>query len=118
MVLTLTFQLTNISRRIAIQIADIFEDIGVVQEGMMSIARPLQLIDHARRRAAAWCSEGRIEFEDVRFGYGREAGVLDGFTLTVKPGREASAWSAVRARASRPWSTCCCASSISKAVAS
>ena len=85
MVLTLTFHLTDISRRIAIQIADIFEDIGVVQEGMMSIARPLQLTDHPAAEPLV-VKQGRIEFKDVRFGYGREVGVLDGFTLTVSPG--------------------------------
>jgi ATP-binding cassette subfamily B multidrug efflux pump len=85
MVLTLTFHLTDISRRIAIQIADIFEDVGVVQEGMMSIARPLQLTDDAEAKPLA-VKEGCIEFRDVRFGYGREVGVLEGFNLTVQPG--------------------------------
>jgi ATP-binding cassette subfamily B multidrug efflux pump len=85
MVLPLTFQLTNISRTIAVQIADIFEDIGVVQEGMMSIARPLQLTDHAAAQPLV-VKEGCIEFNDVRFGYGRDVGVLDGFSLTIKPG--------------------------------
>jgi ATP-binding cassette subfamily B multidrug efflux pump len=96
MVLTLTFHLTDISRRIAIQIADIFEDIGVVQEGMMSIARPLQLIDHPNATSLL-VKEGRIEFQNVQFGYGRDTSaredgslrpyaVLDGFTLDVKPG--------------------------------
>jgi ATP-binding cassette, subfamily B, multidrug efflux pump len=85
MVLTLTFHLTDISRRIAIQIADIFEEVGVVQEGMMSIARPLQLTDHPEAKPLV-VKEGRIEFKDVRFGYGRDIGVLDGFTLAVRPG--------------------------------
>ena len=39
MVLPLTFQLTNMSRWIAFSVTDIFEEIGVVQEGMMTIAR-------------------------------------------------------------------------------
>jgi ATP-binding cassette subfamily B multidrug efflux pump len=85
MVLTLTFHLTDISRRIAIQIADIFEDIGVVQEGMLSIARPLQLTDHPEA-APLEIRQGGIEFKDVRFGYGRDTGVLDGFSLTIAPG--------------------------------
>jgi ATP-binding cassette subfamily B multidrug efflux pump len=87
MVLPLTFQLTNISRQIAVQIADIFEDIGVVQEGMLSIARPLQLVDHASAEPLV-INEGRIEFENLRFGYGRKSGdgVLNGFRLTVEPG--------------------------------
>jgi ATP-binding cassette subfamily B multidrug efflux pump len=32
--------------------------------------------------------EGRIAFEDVRFGYGRETGVLEGFSLVVRPGEK------------------------------
>jgi ATP-binding cassette subfamily B multidrug efflux pump len=87
MVLPLTFQLTNMSRQIAVQVADIFENIGVVQEGMMSIAQPLQLIDHTAAKPLV-VKEGRIAFENLRFGYGRESGVgvLDGFTLTVRSG--------------------------------
>ena len=33
-------------------------------------------------------SRGEIVFDDVRFGYGRETGVLQGFRLTVKPGEK------------------------------
>jgi len=87
MVLPLTLQLTNMSRQIAVQITDIFEDLGVVQEGMTTIARPLQLIDNPGA-VPLTVREGRIAFEDVRFGYGRETGVLDAFTLTVKPGEK------------------------------
>ncbi|HZS63067.1 MAG TPA: ABC transporter ATP-binding protein [Xanthobacteraceae bacterium] len=85
MVLTLTLQLTNISRQIAMRVADIFEEIGVVQEGMISIARPLQLTDRPDAKPLQ-VRQGRIEFKDVRFGYGRESGVLENFCLTVNPG--------------------------------
>jgi ATP-binding cassette subfamily B multidrug efflux pump len=87
MVLPLTLQLTNMSRQIATQITDIFEDIGVVQEGMITIAQPLRLIDSAGAKPLV-VREGRIAFEDVRFGYGRAAGVLQGFSLTVRPGEK------------------------------
>ena len=87
MVLPLTLQLTNMSRQIAIQIADLFEEIGIVQEGMMTIARPLQLVDQADARPLV-VSRGEVVFEDVRFGYGRDIGVLEGFSLTVKPGEK------------------------------
>jgi ATP-binding cassette subfamily B multidrug efflux pump len=87
MVLPLTFQLTNMSRMIAFQVTEIFEEVGVVQEGMMSIARPLQLVDRSGAAPLA-VREGKIAFEDVRFGYGRNTGVLDGFSLTVRPGEK------------------------------
>ena len=63
MVLPLTLQLTNMSRQIAMRITDIFEDIGVVQEGMMTIAQPLQLPDPAGALPLT-VREGRIEFQE------------------------------------------------------
>jgi ATP-binding cassette subfamily B multidrug efflux pump len=87
LVLPLTLQLTNMSRQIAVQITDLFEEIGIVQEGMITIAKPLQLVDPDGAKALEVC-EGKITFEDVRFGYGRETGVLEGFSLTVRPGEK------------------------------
>ena len=87
MVLPLTFQLTNMSRWVAFSVTEIFEEIGVVQEGMLTIAQPLQLTDRAGA-APLVVREARIDFEDVRFGYGRETGVIDGLTLTVRPGEK------------------------------
>jgi ATP-binding cassette subfamily B multidrug efflux pump len=87
MVLPLTLQLTNMSRQIALRITEIFEDIGVVQEGMLSIAQPLQLADPAHAKALT-VRTGRIEFKNVNFGYGRETGVLKNFNLTIEPGEK------------------------------
>jgi ATP-binding cassette, subfamily B, multidrug efflux pump len=96
MVLPLTLQLTNMSRQIAVQITDLFEEVGIVQEGMMTIARPLQLVDPPDAKPIVVLN-GSIAFENVRFGYGRKTSVhedgrpfsvLDGFTLTVRPGEK------------------------------
>jgi ATP-binding cassette, subfamily B, multidrug efflux pump len=87
MVLPLTLQLTNMSRQIAMRITEIFEDIGVVQEGMLTIAQPLQLPDPESAKPLT-VRDGRIEFKDVCFGYGREVGVLQNFNLTIKPGEK------------------------------
>jgi ATP-binding cassette subfamily B multidrug efflux pump len=87
MVLPLTLQLTNMSRQIAMRITEIFEDVGVVQEGMLSIARPLQLPDPADARPLT-VRAGRIEFAGVNFGYGRDTGLLQDFNLTIRPGEK------------------------------
>jgi len=87
MVLPLTLQLTNMSRQIAMRITEIFEDLGVVQEGMLTIAQPLQLPDPAGAQPLT-VSEGRIDFQNVNFGYGRETGVLQNFNLAIKPGEK------------------------------
>src|SRR5262249_9034705 len=87
MVLPLAFQLTSMSRWIAFSVTDIFEQVGVVQEGMMTIAQPLRLVDQPDARPPA-VAQGGIVFDHVRFGYGRETGVLDGFSLAIKPGEK------------------------------
>ena len=87
MVLPLTLQLTNMSRQIAMRITEIFEDVGVVQEGMITIAQPLQLPDPANARPLT-VRAGRIDFKNVNFGYGRDAGVLQNFNLTIYPGEK------------------------------
>ena len=75
------------SRQIAMRITEIFEDIGVVQEGMLTIAQPLQLPDPDNARPLT-VNAGRIDFKNVSFGYGREAGVLQNFNLTIHPGEK------------------------------
>jgi ATP-binding cassette subfamily B multidrug efflux pump len=87
MVLPLTLQLTNMSRQIAMRITEIFEDLGVVQEGMLTIAQPLQLPDPAGAQPLT-VSDGRIEFKNVDFGYGRDIGVLQNFNLTIHSGEK------------------------------
>ncbi len=87
MVLPLTLQLTNMSRQIAMRITEIFEDVGVVQEGMLTIAQPLQLPDPADAKPLT-VGAGRIEFKNVNFGYGRDVGVLQNFNLVIAPGEK------------------------------
>jgi ATP-binding cassette subfamily B multidrug efflux pump len=98
MALPLAWQIVNISGWVAWQVTAIFENIGVVQEGMMTIARPITLTDQPQAQALA-VTRGEIAFEDVRFHYGRtiaarEEGrphphaVLEGFSLTVRPGEK------------------------------
>ena len=87
MTLPLTWQIVNISGWVAWQVTNIFENVGVVQEGMMTIAKPIGLADR-KDATALTVPHGEIRFEDVRFGYGRETGVLNGFTLTVSPGEK------------------------------
>jgi len=52
---------------------------------MMTIARPIGLTDRPGA-ADLTVTRGEIAFTNVRFGYGRESGLIDGMNLTVKPG--------------------------------
>ncbi|MGE0749440.1 MAG: ABC transporter ATP-binding protein [Variibacter sp.] len=87
MALPLTWQIANVAGWVAFQVTQIFENIGVVQEGMAAIARPIALTDPLRAPDLE-VTRGELRFEDVQFGYGREVGVIDGLTLTVRPGEK------------------------------
>jgi ATP-binding cassette subfamily B multidrug efflux pump len=85
MALPLSWQIISIAGWVAMRVTEIFENIGVVQEGMMTIARPITLTDRADAGTLA-VPRGEIEFQDIRFGYGRESGLIDGLSLTIRPG--------------------------------
>ena len=87
MALPMTMQIISASGWVAWQVTDIFENIGVVQEGMLTIARPHTLVDQPDARTLK-VSRGEIRFENIRFGYGRETGLIDGLTLDVRPGEK------------------------------
>src|SRR5216684_2589803 len=87
MALPLAWQIVNIAGWVAWQITSIFENVGVIQEGMMTIARPITLTDPPGA-ASLEVTRGEISFEDLHFGYGRESGVIAGLNLIVQPGEK------------------------------
>ena len=87
MALPLAWQIVNAAGWVAHQVTTIFENIGVVQEGMSTIARPIALSDQPGAKALA-VTRGEVKFENVRFGYGRESGLIDGLSLTVRAGEK------------------------------
>jgi ATP-binding cassette subfamily B multidrug efflux pump len=87
MALPLAWQIVNIAGWVAWQITSIFENIGVIQEGMMTIARPIMLTDKSDA-AELKVTRGEIQFDDVSFGYGRASGVIEDLTLTVQAGEK------------------------------
>ena len=87
MALPMTIQIVSASHWVAWQVTTIFENVGVVQEGMLTIARPHMLVDKDEAKPLV-VSRGAVRFEDVIFGYGRDTGVIDRLTLDVKPGEK------------------------------
>src|SRR5215471_8746068 len=85
MALPLTWHIAAIAGWVAQNITTIFENIGVVQEGMRTIAVPRQMPDRPDA-VALQIARGAVRFERVRFGYGTAKGVLHGIDLSVAPG--------------------------------
>ncbi len=92
MVLPLTSQIIAMSGWVAYEVQGIFENIGLVQESMLSIAQPLQMQDGPQAKPLV-IREGRVAFEKVHFSYGRltksaTSDVIDNFSLEIQPGEK------------------------------
>ncbi|HWI35833.1 MAG TPA: ABC transporter ATP-binding protein [Burkholderiales bacterium] len=85
--LPLAWQVANQAGWVSWEVTGIFENIGVVQEGMQSIAVPHSGVDRKGARPLE-VSAGEVRFENVTFGYGRKdaAPVLNDLTLEIAPG--------------------------------
>jgi ATP-binding cassette subfamily B multidrug efflux pump len=91
----LTMRIVAMSGWILWVVAGIFENMGVVQEGMETISRPNQVLDKPEAKALA-VSKGDIRFDHVSFHYGqsvgagtlRPGGVIHDFNLHIKPGEK------------------------------
>jgi len=74
-------------------VAGIFENMGVVQEGMETISLPNLVVDR-RDSTDLLVHAGEIRFENVSFHYGqqlglaRTGGVIDDLSLTIAPGEK------------------------------
>jgi ATP-binding cassette, subfamily B, multidrug efflux pump len=87
MALPMTTQIISASHWVASQVTSIFENVGVVQEGMMTIARPHTLTDSEGAQPLR-VTRGEVRFDHVSFGYGRQSGLIEGLTLDVMPGEK------------------------------
>jgi ATP-binding cassette subfamily B multidrug efflux pump len=83
--LPLSWQMVNISGWVADSVTNIFENVGAVQDGMRSIALP-RLMPDKPDAATLRVERGAVRFENVRFGYGSERGVIHGIDLAIAPG--------------------------------
>ncbi len=87
MAIPLTWQIASAAGWVAVQVTDMFENLGTIQEGMMTIARPIALQDRAGAGELA-VTRGEIRFEAIRFGYGKEAGLIEGLDLRIRAGEK------------------------------
>ena len=88
----LTLRLKAMSQWIIWEVAGLFENIGVIQDGIETIARDRAIMDREGAKPLA-VSAGAITFENVSFNYGKPKpatgrAVLDDLTLNIAPGEK------------------------------
>lgn len=86
-IIGLVLRLFGMSQMIMWQLTQLFEAIGTVQDGMNSIAVS-RTVEDKPNALPLKVTRGHIEFNQVGFHYGKEAGVIDGLTLDIKPGEK------------------------------
>jgi ATP-binding cassette subfamily B multidrug efflux pump len=85
MAVPLAWQITTAAGWVSWEVAGIFENIGVVQEGMESIAVPHRMADRPLAQPLA-VSKGEIQFDQLGFAYDAGRPVLRDIDLLIRPG--------------------------------
>lgn len=83
---SLTLRLNAMSGWIMWAISNFFRELGVVAEGMQTIAQPVTLLDRSRDDLRV--TAGAVTISDLSHHYGREKGGLDRINLQIAPGEK------------------------------
>ncbi len=83
----LALRLNGMSQWIMWEVSGLFENIGVVHDGMSMMTIPHDVNDKSGAKPIA-VARGGIEFDHVRFHYGKEKGVIEDLSLTIQPGEK------------------------------
>ena len=83
----LTLRLNAMTGWIMWALTSFFRQLGVVAEGMETIAQPIDLVDAPNAKPLN-LTDGRIEIDGVSHHYGRGSGGLDRVSLTIRPGEK------------------------------
>jgi ATP-binding cassette, subfamily B, multidrug efflux pump len=83
----LALRLNGISHWIMWELANLFENIGTVEDGMRTLANPMSIVDRDDAQPLV-VTRGEIRFEAVQFHYGGAKQVISDLSLVIKPGEK------------------------------
>jgi ATP-binding cassette subfamily B multidrug efflux pump len=83
----LVLRLNNMTYWIMWAFTSLVQALGVVQEGMETIAHPIGLVDAPAAKPLAF-RDGLIEIDGISHHYGRGSGGLQNLSLTIQPGEK------------------------------
>ena len=86
-VIGLVLRLWGMSQWIMWEMSGLFENIGTVQDGIASISMPRVVEDRPGAKALA-VPNGKIEYQQIGFHYGKGKGVIDDLSLIIEPGEK------------------------------
>ncbi|MET3714777.1 ATP-binding cassette, subfamily B, multidrug efflux pump [Pseudomonas coleopterorum] len=83
----LVIRIVNMSGWIMWVVNGIFENIGMVQDGLQTIAQPVSVTDK-KGAPRLKVDRGNVRFEDVHFHYPKGDSIIEGLTLDIRPGEK------------------------------
>ncbi|NGO62612.1 ABC transporter ATP-binding protein [Rhizobium daejeonense] len=83
----LAMRINGMSQWIMWEVAALFENIGTVYDGMGMMTKAHDIVDAPAAKALA-VPKGEIVYDHVRFHYGKDKGVINDFSLTIKAGEK------------------------------
>lgn len=85
--MALVLRLNMLLNRMMTQLNGLMRNVGTIQNSAELISRPIGLLDQPDA-VELKVERPRIEFENVRFHYGKGSGVIDDLSLTIEPGQK------------------------------
>jgi ATP-binding cassette subfamily B multidrug efflux pump len=85
--ISLALRINGMSQWIMWEVSALFENIGTVYDGMAMLAKKQDIRDVTDAQALQ-ATKGEIEFDQIRFHYGKNKGVINDISLSIKPGEK------------------------------
>ncbi|MCB1556972.1 MAG: ABC transporter ATP-binding protein, partial [Alphaproteobacteria bacterium] len=82
MALPLLLQITRMSGWIMSELTTIFENIGIVDDGIKTISQPLSITDRPNA-ADLKVTNGALTIQNIAFHYGKKTGIIDDLSLAI-----------------------------------
>lgn len=83
----LVLRLQGMSQWILWEVSGLFENIGTVQDGINTISRERDVVDKPDAKPLI-VEKGEIQFDRIKFHYGKDTGVIEDLTLNIKAGEK------------------------------
>jgi len=85
--IALCLRINGMSQWIMWEVSSLFENIGVVHDGMTMMVKPHEIVDQPKAQPLD-VPQGQIEFAHIGFHYGKASGVIDDLSLKITAGEK------------------------------
>ena len=85
--IAMCLRINGMSQWIMWEVSSLFENIGVVHDGMSMMVQPHEVVDR-QDASKLEVKNGRVKFDHVHFHYGRRGGIMENLSLSIEPGEK------------------------------